>query len=219
MDNYYCYVFIFTGGFADTGVSTTTMEKWALHQVAPLFTAGWKPEQLLAYAIADEPSFGIPMNSPASPMNLSSKVIIAEWMRYVQSKNLTPTDFGAASWSLVSLSRQRRPTNLSGKRLFYHSMRFLEHASTLLFARSTTAMEVAWNHTGLPTFANFNLKSGRFYTAGATSNAPALVKKDENAAELGNDWFQFARNGATNLMWTEDCELSVLWHASTGTWL
>ena len=94
------------------------------------------------------------------------------------------------SWDWVG----NKTLPLAKKRLFYWTVRFSVHASAVAFSRATRALERAFA-PGVPVFANFNNFHGRGYTPYGTT---------WGGAGLGEDMFEFARNRATTLLWTED---------------
>ena len=186
------------GGDQDTGVSPDAMKTWAGQQMAPFGGKhGFTPQDIALYNIADEPAFYFPIQAP----NMSNPIVKAEWQAYLQAQGLQPADLGGAGWNDVLPSVDRKATDLKAKRLFYWSARFASASSTQLFARATAAIEQIVSYP-VPTFANFNCYQGRVYTPGAVANNPN--KTDENAAMIGNDWFEFGRARGASLMWTED---------------
>jgi hypothetical protein len=131
---------------------------------------------------------------------MSNPIIQTEWLAYLRAQGLHPADFGATTWASVLPSAERRATALPAKRRFFWTARFASAASTAHFARATKAIQAAANGFAVPTYANFNCWQGRVWTpdVGSTQN---INKTDENAAEIGNDWFEFGRARGTKLMW------------------
>ena len=131
---------------------------------------------------------------------MSNPIIKAEWLAYLQGQGLRPVDFGAATWEGVLPYAERRATALSAKRRFYWTARFASAASTAHFARATRAIQANVSGFAVPTYANFNCWQGRVWTPDV-GNTQNINKTDENAAEIGNDWFEFGRARGTKLMW------------------
>lgn len=186
--------------------NTSTMDAWADTQAAPYKAAGWDMSQVASIAIADEPGWYFPAESPERYMNTSTSIYAArqkaEWVAYLKQQQppLTPADFGATSWDTVVPSPQRwdwvanKVLPLAKTKLFYWTVRFSIHASAVAFARATKALEQAFV-PGVPVFSNFNNFHGRAYVPSGRAG---------DGAALGEDMFEFARNRATTLLWTED---------------
>ena len=192
-----------TGGTFNSSI----MQGWADKVAEPYKAAGWSPKQIANFAIADEPGWRFPSASPAVYMNATSNPLHAasmrrEWEAFLQRQKpaLTPADFGEPNWESVIPSAQRwdwagkKSLPLAKKKLFYWSARFSIYSSAVAFSRATVALEGAFAK-GVPLFSNFNNFHGRAYVpAGGASDA----------AMLGEDMFEFARNRATTCLWTED---------------
>ena len=191
-----------TGGTFNTSI----MAAWADKAAAPYTAGGWNTSQVASIAIADEPGWYFPAESPEKYMNASTSIYAgrqkAEWLAFLQTQSppLMPADFGEPSWATVVPSPQRwdwhgnRTLPLSKRKLFYWTVRFSVHGSAVAFSRATAAMERAFS-PGVRVFSNFNNFHGRAYVPAG--------RADDGAA-LGEDMFEFARNRATTLLWTED---------------
>ena len=191
-----------TGGTFNTSI----MDAWADKQAAPYKAAGWGISQVANIAIADEPGWYFPTESPEKYMNTSTSIYAArqkaEWVAYLeqQQPRLAPMDFGAPSWEAVIPSPQRwdwvgnKTLPLAKKKLFFWTVKFSIHASAVAFSRATKALERAFA-PGVPVFSNFNNFHGRAYVPSGRAG---------DGAALGEDMFEFARNRATTLLWTED---------------
>ena len=197
--------------FAEPGTggtfNTSIMDGWAEKIAAPFKAAGWNMSQVANLAIADEPGWAFPSASPAVFMNVTTSPLYAgkmkeEWISYLQRQKprLTPSDFGEPTWESVIPAVNRwdwtgnQSLSLPRKRLFYWSTKFSIYSSAMAFSRATVALEKAFT-TGVPVFSNFNNFAGRAYVpAGGASDAAAV----------GEDMWEFGRNRATTLLWTED---------------
>ena len=145
--------------------------------------------------------------------NMSNPIIKAEWLVYLRAQGLHPADFGATTWADVLPSAERRATALPAKRRFFWTARFASAASTAHFARATKAIQANASGFAVPTYANFNCWQGRVWTpdAGSTQN---INKTDENAAEIGNDWFE--PTATPQLLKACPCPRCVRWQAMCG---
>lgn len=186
--------------------NSSIMDAWAEQVAAPYKAAGWKMTQMSNLAIADEPGWRFPADSPEKYMNTSTSIdagrMKAEWLTYLKKQRppLSPADFGESSWDSVVPSPQRwdwagnKTLPLTKKRLFYWSVRFSVYSSAVAFSRATQAMERAF-FPGVQVFSNFNNFHGRAYVPSGGAG---------DGAGLGEDMFEFGRNRATTLLWTED---------------
>jgi hypothetical protein len=186
--------------------NSSNMQTWADKAAAPYNAVGWNVSRVASIAIADEPGWYFPNASPDKFMNTSTSIYArrqkAEWLAYLQKQTplLTPMDFGESSWATVMPSPQRwdwvanKTLPLTKKKLFYWTLKFSVHGSAVAFSRATTAMEQAFV-PGVQVFSNFNNFHGRTYQPSGRADDGAL---------LGEDMFEFGRNRATTLLWTED---------------
>ena len=158
------------------------------------------------FAMADEPGFYWPAVMP----NTSLSVIEASWQAYLEDpkKRLTPSDLqvGARTWKDVKVSAGRwtggqASSTLPARKLFYWSTRFTVFDEAAHFARCSAALEKALGGNAT-TFANFNNFAGRAYVPGPIFNNRA--KTDKEAGMLSFDWFSYAAQRGTSLLWTED---------------
>ena len=70
------------------------MKGWAAAQFKSFYAAGFKPEQLTTFALADEPGWYFPAESPQHFMNVTSygsnaKALQAEWVAFLVEKKIT----------------------------------------------------------------------------------------------------------------------------------
>ncbi len=130
------------GAEPDSGLSlnATYMEEWAAKQFANYYTAGFKPEQITTFALADEPGWYFPAEAPEHYMNASlgpsAAALKTEWEKFLSDKKVTglPAIPETNRWQL---------SGLAAKKLFYWSSRFSSYSSASAFARATAAMEAA----------------------------------------------------------------------------
>ena len=186
--------------------NTSIMDGWAATAAAPYKAAGWEMSQVANMAIADEPGWEFPGDSPSHYMNESTSIYAGrmktEWLDFLkkQKPSLTPTDFGELSWETVIPAVARwdwvgkKALPLTKKKLFYWSTKFSVYSSAVAFSRATQAMEKAFVK-GVPVFSNFNNFHGRTYVP---------LGHASDSATIGEDMFEFGRQRATTLLWTED---------------
>ena len=134
----------------------------------------------------------------------------ADWAKYLgdPKKKLTPSELqpGAKTWTDVKISAGRMAggqatSSLPARKLFYWSTLFTVYDQAAHYGRCSAALENALGD-GATTFANFNDFTARAYVPGPIWNNPD--KSDTNAAMLSFDWFSYAAQRGTNLLWTED---------------
>lgn len=175
------------GAEPDTGLTLNTsyMEAWAAHQLTAFYAAGFKPEQLGAFALADEPGWSFPRSTPEHLMNASrgapAAALEKEWRAFLAKNKVT-------GLSMPSTKRWQLKT-LAAKKLFYWSSRFSAYSSAAAFARATAAIEGA-TAKGARIYTNLNNFAGRCYVPGYPTST------DPNAGSLSLDWFEFGREPA-----------------------
>jgi hypothetical protein len=187
------------GAEPDTGLTlnSTYMKSWARAQFTRFFAAGFKPQQLTTFALADEPGWYFPAESPERLMNASlgarATALKKEWEAFLQKNKVTGLS--------MPLTKRWKLTGVAQKKLFYWSSRFSSYSSAAAFARATAAMETA-TVKGVPIYVNFNNFAGRGYVPGPVGHN--RDRTDPNAAMLSLDWFEFGRARGSTLLWTED---------------
>lgn len=194
------------GAEPDTGITSnsTYMQAWASKQLKSFFAAGFNSSQLTTFALADEPGWYFPRESPEMLMNVSTargRALQAEWIRFLSDHHITASDFGQHGTPVPSTKRWQL-RGLAEKKLFYWSSRFSSFSSAQAFARATVALEHAIGRRGFPVYVNFNNFAGRGYVPGPVGNN--RDKTDPNSAMVALDWFEFGRARGSTLMWTED---------------
>jgi hypothetical protein len=182
------------------------IEKWAHERIDPFLKAGFKPEEIAAYALSDEPGWYFPLWFRALP---ESSTGMQRFQDYLRAQGLAPADLGAADWEAVRPIGRSRAVDLPSRRLFYWTVRFFAADSARHFANVTRAMEKA-SRPGLPVFTNWNNFSGRAYCPGAGGNNPDKTSPD--VAMGGHDWLEYGRLRGTTMMWTED------WFSDANAW-
>ena len=194
------------GAEPDSGVSSNAsyMTEWGTQQFAKYFAAGFNASEITTFALADEPGWYFPAESPEHYIgNLStaaSRAVQQEWIRFLQLNKITASDFGQTGTPVPSVKRWQLP-NIAAKRLFYWSARFGSWSSAQAFSRATAALERA-TRPGLPIYVNFNNFAGRGYVAGPVGHNRDAT--DPDAAMGSLDWFEFGRARGATLLWTED---------------
>jgi hypothetical protein len=200
--------------------NASRIQDWATTLAASWRAAGFKKGSVGFGAMHDEPGWSWKM----PPVNTST-VVRARWEQYLQVRNLTPAELGAADWSSVTLlgredARQRlllaaaAATRAGGdpsadaallttKKLYYWSVRYVGSEPSQFFANATTALIAAW---GGPTkmFANWNNFQGAQFVPGGMGATKPGEAVDDNAVRMSFDWFEYARARGSLLLWTED---------------
>jgi hypothetical protein len=170
---------------------------WALSQAKPYLDNGFNPQDISAFAMADEPGWYYP-----SQYGMLQDAEAARRFRdYLQSNGLKPQDLGASIWDSVAPIGRIAATNLASKRLFYWTQRFFSWDSSNYFAQCTRDLEKAF-YRGMPISTNWNFFAGRMYVPGPVANNPDKTKPD--AAMGGHDWLEFGRLRGSTALWTED---------------
>eukprot|EP01052_Picozoa_sp_SAG31_P014630 SAG31_NODE_916_length_11047_cov_3.507033_12_plen_642_part_00 len=152
------------GAEPDTGatLNATYMETWAAAQFKSFYAAGFKAEQLTTFALADEPGWYFPGESPERLMNVSlgprATALQKEWLEFLQKNKVTAADLGQSNPPHPSTKRWQLK-GIKDKKLFYWSSRFSSYSSAGAFARATAAMEAA-TRKGAPIYVNFNNFAG-----------------------------------------------------------
>jgi hypothetical protein len=172
------------GAEPDSGLSlnATFMKEWATAQFATYYKAGFKPEQITTFALADEPGWYFPAEAPEHYMNASlvrltstlipchsfsqthlkspcaeqgppAAALKTEWEQFLAEKKVT-------GLPPMPLTNRWQLSGLAAKKVFYWSSRFSSYSSAGAFARATAAMEEA-SVTGVPIYVNFNNFAGR----------------------------------------------------------
>lgn len=180
------------------GITPEAIDQWAQQQAAPFDKAGFKRDDMVMYAMSDEPGWYYPSTLKTLAANPQG---MERFRAFMRGKGLSPEDVGAASWDAVMLSADRMATDLKARRLFYWTMRFVSHDSSRHFAASTRALEKQF-YPGMNIFTNWNNFSSRFYTAGPFAHNPD--KTSPLAAMGGHDWLEFGRLRGGTMIWTED---------------
>ena len=187
------------GAEPDTGatLNSSYMARWAAAQFTRFRAAGFKPTQLAAFALADEPGWYFPSASPERVMNASvgaaAAALKAEWAAFLSKNKVAGLP--------MPLTNRWQLKGLAAKKLFYWSSRFSSYSSAAAFARATAAIEGA-TVKGAPVYVNFNNFAGRGYVPGPVGNN--RDRTDPNAAMVSIDWFEFGRARGSTLLWTED---------------
>ena len=171
------------GAEPDTGLTTNAsyMNAWAAAQFTRFDAAGFAPTQLKAFALADEPGWYFPAESPEHYMNASlgasAAALKTEWEAFLVKNKV-------AGLSMPSTDRWQLK-DLAAKKLFYWSSRFSSYSAAAAFARATAAIEGA-TRKGAPIYVNFNNFAGRGYVPGPVANN--RDRSDPNAAMGSLDW-------------------------------
>lgn len=143
------------GAEPDTGLTLNTsyMATWAKTQFARFDAAGFKPTQLKTFALADEPGWYLPAESPEHFMNVSmgasAVALKAEWAAFLAKNKVV-----GLSPSVMPLTDRWQLKGLVAKKLFYWSSRFSSYSAAAAFARATAAVETA-TVKGAPIYVNF----------------------------------------------------------------
>ena len=148
--------------------------------------------------MADEPGWYYPWYFDHL---LTSDASLEYFRRYLQGQGLAPADVGAASWAQVRPIGRSGVHDLTSRRLFYWSARYVPAASASYFGQAAAAMEAAF-YPGLPMFVDWNNIDGRLYVPGPVANNPNKTSPD-SAIGL-HDWFEFGRARGATYLWTED---------------
>jgi hypothetical protein len=186
------------GAAPATGEGTAAaLAAWAQLIIAPFVAAGFTPQEMTAFALADEPGWAFPQSAPERYYDNPS--VKAEWEAYLaRQPGLSPASFGHDSWDQIRPNSTRfgviGPT---AKAYYYHTARFSAVATSAAFARGTSALESVF-YKGMPAHVNFNNFAGRSYTPEAGSG------NETSAAFLSPDWFEMGRARGATLLWTED---------------
>ena len=120
-------------------LNATYMKAWATAQFKRFFAAGFKADQLTTFALADEPGWYFPGESPKHFLNTSlgasAAALKTEWEAFLAKNKVTGLS--------MPLTDRWQLKGLSAKKLFYWSSRFSSYSSAIAFARATAAMEGA----------------------------------------------------------------------------
>jgi hypothetical protein len=171
---------------------------WAAAQAKPYGAAGYGPDEMAIFALADEPGWYYPK---MLDLIRRDPDILERFRAYLRAQGLAPRDVGAPDWSRVAPIGRSAVRDLPSRRLFYWSMRFAPADSARYFAHATAALEQAFR-PGLPIFVNWNNFAGRLYVPGPVANNPD--KSSPDAATGMQDWPEFGRARGATLLWTED---------------
>ena len=128
----------------------TYMNEWAAAQFTKFYAAGFKAEQLTTFALADEPGWYFPGESPEHYMNASNPhaaQLSTEWEAFLTKNKVTGLS--------MPLTDRWQLKDVAAKKLFYWSSRFSSYSSAAAFARATSAIEGA-TVKGAPIYVNFN---------------------------------------------------------------
>lgn len=190
---------------ADTNVtSRAAMNEWAQKIAEGYRKAGWNPDDVAYFALADEPGWYYPAafngtwpkNEPAMRARM-----LALFRDYLRAKGFKPGQFGAKTWDEVEFLGRSGAKDLAAKRRYFWTMRFFADNSADVFARWTQAIERAF-HPGIPVSCNWNFFAGRYYVPGPVANN--ADKQSPDAAMGGHDWIDFGRRRGVTCLWTED---------------
>ncbi len=182
----------------DPRVNPESIERWAQSLAANYHKAGFQPQQMALFAMSDEPGWYYPSMFRAlrrTPEGLK------RFRLYLQQRGLQPQDLGCRSWEEVFPLGPSGVGALESKRLYYWTMRFFPWDSARHFARCSAALRRAF-HEPMPVVTNWNFFAGRFFVPGPVANNPDKTHPD--ASMGGHDWYEYARLGGTNMLWTED---------------
>ncbi len=177
-------------------------------QLAPVFAAGWKKDDVAFWFTSDEPGWYYP--AIYEQFNADPNAMAA-FHAYLKGRGMTPALLGQPSWKTVRLIGRREYTDLPSRRLFYWSNRFVPWASSRFFAEVTRAFEDA-TRADVQVMVNFNNFMGVAYQPGPINHNDR--KTDPNAAMGTHDWLEFGRERGATAMATEDWfgdSIAALW--------
>jgi len=161
------------------------LDNWAQQRAKAFFDAGFAPQDVALFGIADEPGWRFPESLTRLKENAAA---LSRFREYLQTQDLKPADVGATSWDKVLPIGSSEAKDLPSRRLFYWTMRFFTYDASQHFANTTSALQKAF-HADLPVFTNWANFNARFYTQGPGN----IVNPSADAGEGAHDWFEFAR--------------------------
>ena len=157
------------GAEPGTGLTfnATFMKEWGTAQFKSFLGAGFTPEQITTFALADEPGWYWPRESPRHFMTpnttgicvnasapasakkgciipANAKALQAEWQAFLKLNKVT----GLGAVPSIKGRYQGTPAE---KKAFYWAARFSSYSSASAFARATAAMEAA-TVKGIPVY-------------------------------------------------------------------
>ncbi|HEU4405401.1 MAG TPA: translocation/assembly module TamB domain-containing protein [Polyangiaceae bacterium] len=177
--------------------SPPELDAWAEGLFRPYREAGFRPDDVALFGLADEPGWYFPAaidDLAASPEGLE------RFRGYLRARGLTPAELGAARWADVAPLGRSGARDLPTKKRHYWTTRFLSADSSRHYAAATRSVERAIR-PNLPVFTNWNTYGGRLFVAGDVGKNPGA--KHPDAAMAGHDWFDFARERGGTMLWTE----------------
>ncbi|MBI3922128.1 MAG: beta-galactosidase trimerization domain-containing protein [Armatimonadetes bacterium] len=190
--------------FDEKECSDEAIMKFAEAQAKPYRDAGYAPEDVAFFGLADEPGWYYP--SMLKTLNENPEALV-RFRDYLKKQKLTPPDLGAGTWEEVkaigrsAVLGRHGEADLRKRRLYYWTCRFFPWASCSVYARTTRALEKAF-YPSLPVTVNFNFFAGRYFFPGTFGNNPD--KDTPDAAMGGHDWLEFGRQRGCTTLWTED---------------
>ena len=176
--------------------SVEYLNNWAQQRAKTFTDAGFAPQDIALFGIADEPGWRFPHSLVTLKENAAA---LGRFREYLQAQGLKPADVGAGSWDKVLPIGSSEAKDLPSRRLFYWTMRFFTYDSSQNFANVTSALQKAF-HPGIGVFTNWANFNARFYTQGPGN----IVNPSADAGEASHDWFEFGRMKGGSMLWTED---------------
>jgi hypothetical protein len=118
--------------------------------------------------------------------------------QFMQLNGVKPQDVGCGSaWSAAcQLINRTQATTLPLRKRLYWTLRFPSWYTSRSWHNATLAMQAAFTKD-ISIFVNWNSWQGRFYQPAGSAKAP-------DAGTGASDWWEFAREQAMPLLWTED---------------
>lgn len=172
--------------------------KFVQDQIAPSLAAGWKKEEIGFWVTSDEPGWYYPARYNEFNQDPNA---LAAFHQYLQAHGLQPVNLGKASWAEVKLIGRQQYQDLSSRRLFYWSNRFVPWASARFFGEVTKTYEEVIRPQ-VPVLVNFNNFMGLAYQPGPVGNNDQ--SSNLNAAMGQHDWLEFGRERGATAISTED---------------
>ena len=194
--------------WSKVAVNESAWERQAAQEVESYTAQGIQIGDVTLAYMSMEPTAG--HLAPLPPVDAQHAALAIRWEAYLRSQRpaLTPQQLGADTWAKVlPAGRPSTSDNLTARRRYYWTTRFIAWDSSMAHATASQAMQEAWtprqaavnalpNGTGadLWTYTNFNNWPSRYF----------MPSVSDNQSEVVYDWHEFGRLKGSALVWTED---------------
>jgi hypothetical protein len=183
--------------------SPTFYTDWGANTAAGFVTAGVE-DRVRWFAISDEPHWYFTSDFIRLQGNAAGLARYRAWLQEQRPNGvpLTPADLGFATWAAVVPENRSAlcDTNLTNRRNWYWSARFLSYESTRHHALSAQALMPHVPNAAVIT--NWNNYVCRWISPGPTGPNPS--DPSHLRAAMFHDYWEFAREGGSNAIVKSD---------------